>query len=810
VSSGRVQVGDGGRRVSSGRLDFWRAVIEAFSDGVCITDPDGVHLEVNEALCDMTGFSRAELVGGTAPFPYWAPEGMDTIRSAFAATLRGDHHDFELLFCRKSGERFPALVHPSEVTGPDGSTLFYLATVKDISERKRMETKLLQSEQRWRSIAENPFDLVVVIDRDYRYTYLNQPLPGVRPEDVIGKATPFDFVDPTYHAAMREAFDAAFRDGVATSYDVFVPQQNRWLGSVVGPIFEDGREEDGRVTAISILTRDVTDKKRAEENLRQSEHRLQLALAGGDVGAFDVNVATGELFFSARLAALLGYAEGDPDLPRTASELRERVHGEDAAATLQALDRALETDGAFDAECRLQTASGEYRWFHGRGRLFRETAPARDGAGATRFSGFVTDVTARRVEAEQRRRLEADLRHAQKLETLGTLAGGIAHDFNNLLVPIVGNAQIAMRRVDPGSAARGNLDDILQAATRARELVKRILVFGRRADERREPIHLPDLVGEVLSLLKASMPSSVQLSARIVGDCPTVMGDPNQIHQALTNVCMNACQALGARPGHIDVTVETITPEAAGAMPTLARVGPPPGRVVRISVEDDGPGIPAEVLERVFDPFFTTKSVGEGSGLGLAIVHAIVTQHGGTVSASSELGRGALFRLCFPARDQAAADGPAAAVVAPAAALTAHRILLVDDEPTVLQALAAMLECAGHLVTALTSPGEVLKRVRADPDGFDLVISDLTMPEMRGVELAARLAELRSDLPVVLVTGHGDAQIGQGVGLASPCTNIKLCLGKPVDIDDLLGGVERALTGRAAAASGNGLGKSLS
>jgi PAS domain S-box-containing protein len=786
VGSGYAQEQEGARSrdISSDRLGYWRAVIEAFPDGVCITDTSGVHLEVNSALCQMTGYSRAELVGGAAPFPYWAVEGMGAIRLAFERTLRGECDDFELLFCRKNGERFPVLVHPSEVTGADGTALFYLATVKDISERKRMEVELLRSEQLWRSIAENPFDFVVVIGRDYKYQFANHMFRGVCPEDLIGNATPFDFVDPAYHATMRAAFDTAFRDGVATSYDVFVPQLNRWLGSVVGPIFEHGC-----VSSISILTRDVTDKKRAEESLRQSEHRLQLALAGGDVGAFDVNVATGDLFCSARLAALLGHADGDPALPTKIGQLRARLHPDDADATLRALGHALDSDDAFDAEFRLSTAAGEYRWFHGRGRVFRESAPATGIAGVNHFSGFLTDVTARRTEAEQRRQLEADLRHAQKLETLGTLAGGIAHDFNNLLVPIVSNAQVALRRLAPSNTAYARLEEILKAATRARELVKRIVVFGRRADEPHEPIHLPDLVREVLSLLEASMPPGVQLSARIAGDCPLVMGDPNQIHQALTNVGMNAFQALGSRPGNVVVTVETLAQATADA---CGRATPAPARVVRISIQDDGPGIPAAILERVFEPFFTTKGVGEGSGLGLAMVHAIVTQHGGTVTAHSEPGQGALFQLCFPVPDSVPAAAPLGADAGEQAAVTTLRILCVDDEPTVVLALAALLECGGHTVTALTSPTEALRRVRAEPDAFDLVITDLTMPEMRGVDLAQRLAELRRDLPVILITGYGD------VVQRDADSNVRLCLGKPVDIDDLLGSIDKVAAERRA------------
>jgi PAS domain S-box-containing protein len=771
-----VQFGDSSvAGLSVHRVDFWRAVIEAFSDGVCVTRAaDGVHVEVNEALCQMTGFSREELVGGKAPFPYWSEEGMADINASFARTLSGECVQAEVLFRRKAGELFPALVQPSEIVGPDGKVLFYLATVKDISERKRMEVELQRSEQRWRSIAENPFESVIVIDRNHRYVYANRTLTGDSVDGVIGQATPFDSVDPAYHAVMRDAIDVSFRDGVATSYDLYVPQVGRWFSNIVGPIFEGGE-----VTSVSILTRDVTDEKHAAENLRQSEHRLQLALAGGDVGAFDLNIATGEFFYSPRFYALLGFADGDPALSRSARDLRGRVHPEDRATALTALDRALETGDAFDAEFRLVAASGEYRWFHGRGRSFREAA------GARHFSGFLTDITARKVEAEQRRQLESKLRHAQKLETLGTLAGGIAHDFNNLLVPILGNAQLALRRIDPTSGVRSELEEILNAASRARELVKRILIFGRRTDERRAPIHMPDLIREVLGLLKASIPATVQLTARVREDCPLVMGDPDQIHQALTNVFTNAFQALGTRRGRIDVSVDAVTQDDTPMGRNGA--GGHVGQAVRVSIEDDGPGIPAPVLERIFDPFFTTKAVGEGSGLGLAMVHAIVTQHGGTVIAHSEEGRGARFQLFFPAREPAGDVRATTRAAAAASSVRPRRILCVDDEPAALRAIVKMLEHAGHTVTGLASPVEALQRVRSHPEAYDLVMTDLTMPEMLGVELAARLGDLRRDLPVVLVTGY-EATLGPGGGAAAG--NIRLCIGKPVDVDDLIAGIE--------------------
>jgi PAS domain S-box-containing protein len=753
---------------------FWRAVVAAIPDGVCIFAVDGVLVGVNEAFCRMTGFSEEELIGSAPPFPYWPGEDLELMRALHEKILRGAVTDFELTVCCKTGERFPAHLHASIIaeTG-ESSGQYFLATIRDITDRARRESDLRRSERRWQSIVENPFDFVTVIDREYKYTYVNHTAPGILLEDLIGKATPFDFIDPAFYSDVRNTMDRSFRDGVATFYEAFSPQLDKWFGSVVGPIFEDGV-----VTSLSILTRDITDSKRAENAVRQSEHRLRLALAGGDVGAFDLNVLSGEFYCSPHFYRLLGYAEDSSKPPLTLHDFLRRLHPDDARETEATLRLALDTEAPFDAEYRFRTESDGYRWFHGRGRSFRESD------GVIRFSGFVTDVTDRRAADDQRVRLEAQLRHAQKLETLGTLAGGIAHDFNNLLVPILGNAQLALRVIEPFAPARSEVEDILRAAARARELVSRILVFGRRAEERREPVSIPNVVREVLAFLKASVPSNIQIAAHFAEDCPSIMGDPNQIHQALTNVCANAYQAIGPSGGHIDINVTTVNLDPTFAMVHAMRKGP----AVCVSVKDTGPGITAVVLHRVFEPFFTTKAAGEGSGLGLAMVHAIMSKHGGTATAQSKEGHGAVFELYFPADPHSDARAPVADVPmhAPAAA---SRIACIDDEPGVLRALVRILKAAGHTVAAYASPVEALNDIRKAPSTFDAVVTDLTMPGIGGIELAVRLAEVRPDLPVILVTGYGEPTLGPG----RLSTNIRSCLEKPLDVDALVGAVARAL-----------------
>lgn len=252
------------------RPELLSALFAGMQDGLSVIDAEGAQVYVNDALCAMLGFSREELMGKRAPYPYWPDEERPAIEAAFQRTLNGDAANFELVFAKKDGTRIEVTVSPAALRDADGKVTGYFATIKDISDRKRLERSLLASEQRWRSIAENPFDFVVVIDRDYRYTYVNHTAPGISHESLIGRATPFDFVDPANHALMRAAFETTFATGRATSYDVHVPQLDAWYSSIVGALVEDGR-----VTGVSILTRDISEQRRAEETLRRSEQRLR-------------------------------------------------------------------------------------------------------------------------------------------------------------------------------------------------------------------------------------------------------------------------------------------------------------------------------------------------------------------------------------------------------------------------------------------------------------------------------------------------------------------------------------------------------
>jgi signal transduction histidine kinase/CheY-like chemotaxis protein len=386
------------------------------------------------------------------------------------------------------------------------------------------------------------------------------------------------------------------------------------------------------------------------------------------------------------------------------------------------------------------------------GRVFeRFTCPqVVEGRSVGRVWSF-RDMTARIQSEQERARLEATLRQAQKIESLGTLAGGIAHDFNNLLTGIFGALEMTGQILPAEHPAREFVDLAAGSAERARDLVRHILTFSRRHEGERKPAYLGPIVEEALRLLRSTLPAMVELRPRLAPKCPLVLADATQVHQVVMNLCTNAWHALPETGGRITVSVAPveITPSQAASRPKVCA-----GPSVRVSVEDDGCGMSPEVAARVFEPFFTTKQTGKGTGLGLAVVHGIVESHGGLIELHTIPGQGTRFDVYFPAvATQTPGGAPAlAAVRAPPAGQGEH-LLWVDDDPTVVQVVALMLQALNYRVTHCSGPALALERFREDPDSFALVITDLAMPGMSGAALAAELLRLRPGLPVLVLSG---------------------------------------------------------
>lgn len=385
----------------------------------------------------------------------------------------------------------------------------------------------------------------------------------------------------------------------------------------------------------------------------------------------------------------------------------------------------------------------------------------------------LTDVTEEKLASDQLRHKEAQLRQTQRLEALGTLSSGIAHDFNNVLAAMLGNTELALLDVPEDSPSRVCLSQVLLAADRARTLVRQILAFSQQAPSRRELVALPEIVDETLHFMRAAAPSSLELGHDDSTDVPPVEADPSQVHQVLMNLCTNALQAMRGRPGRLTIreSLVQIKEDINGLVP---------GSYVRLTVEDTGRGMTPDVLQRIFEPFFTTKAPGEGTGLGLSVVHGIMTSHRGAVAAESQPGKGSRFMLYFPVADRKA---PPASEPEPArASVAGARVMLLDDESVVVYPIAELLRRNGCEVTPFTEADAALHHFEHVSDGFDVVVCDLTMPELSGLDVARRLRLRRPDLPIILTSGHvGETERKHAEDLA-----IDRILDKPLTAQSLL------------------------
>ncbi len=544
------------------------------------------------------------------------------------------------------------------------------------------------------------------------------------------------------------------------------------------------RDAQGRPVKLAGSTIDITERKRAEDSLRQSEERYMLAMAGLQGGHWVFDARSDTVFVSPTLNAMFGLPPEATTLPRAEHFARMPIHPDDVARVAAIVQRQISgavTDA--DYECRIVTGEGE-RWTLTRTRRFE------DEAQGLRIAGVTTDITPRKQAELARQRLEEQLRQAQKLEAIGTLAGGIAHDFNNILSAILGYGELALRHAEPGSALRRHVEASISAGQRAKSLVERILSFSRSGVGERVPVHVPSVVDEALDAIAGSLPQGITLRREIVQGDLGVRGDPTQIHQVVMNLCANAVHAM-KQGGELVVSLsctELAEPQAV-ATSTLAA-----GPYLRLDVRDSGHGIPAALRQRIFDPFFTTREVGVGTGLGLSLVHGIVTDLGGGIDLATEEGRGSLFSVYLPAlsgvRPAAAED------MAQVPMGQGQAVLLVDDEEALVRLGEEQLAELGYEPVGFASAAAALEALRAEPDRFDLLLSDEAMPGMTGSELVRETRRIRSDLPVVLMSGF----VTPGLVERAAALQVSDVLDKPLSSIAIAHALAKALRGHAGQA----------
>jgi nitrogen-specific signal transduction histidine kinase/CheY-like chemotaxis protein len=402
---------------------------------------------------------------------------------------------------------------------------------------------------------------------------------------------------------------------------------------------------------------------------------------------------------------------------------------------------------------------------------------------AYRFVGSAIDVTAQKQAQSDRERLEAQLRQSQKMEAMGTLAGGIAHDFNNILGAILGYGELAQQQSVPDTPLRRYVDNVMHAAHRAKALVDRILGFSRSGLGELDHVHIQSVIEETLELIAASLPADIRLEKTLIAGDAALIGDSTQLHQVAMNLCTNAVHAM-EHGGVLHVLLERVNLAEAQS---VSRGTLSPGPYIRLVIKDTGVGISPDVVERIFDPFFTTRGVGKGTGLGLSLVHGIVTDLGGAIHVESAMGEGTSFEIWLPVTTEVGKPPVEAARQLPHG--RGETVMIVDDEPTLVALAEEMLAGLGYEPVGFESSRIALQAFRAKPDRFDLILTDEAMPELMGTELAREIRLLRTEVPIILMSGHGGAPLEQRAAVIG----VREVLHKPLRRVDLAESLARAL-----------------
>jgi len=596
----------------------------------------------------------------------------------------------------------------------------------DITEQHLAEEALAGSEEKFRTLAEDSPALICRFLPDGRITYANRTYCaafGKTADEILGQSF-LSLVPPGDREGILEHLRTFTPGSPVINYEhqVSLPGGGTgWQSWTDRALFD----ADGALTAFQSVGMDITGRKQAEADLKRLHRAIEQAAEGVLITDRDgaityINPAL------ERMTGLSGVEARELGLSVLEVPLAALRHQD---SSVQAREGGVWRGTSSFARPHGQQVEVEFT-----------VSTIRDTDGSvTSFVAVCRDVTEKRV-------LERQLWQAQKMEALGTLAGGIAHDFNNILASIMGFTELALDDIPPAGRARSSLERVLKASSRAKELVRQILTFSRRADREKRTLRADQVIGEALRLMEASLPKDIEISARLEAPGCAILADPSQIHQIVMNLCTNAAQAMrgGGRVSMRTQAVE-ITADAPDPRHRL-----PAGQYLCLAVEDTGPGIAPEALGRIFDPFFTTKDSGEGTGLGLAVVHGIVSSLGGSVLAENKPGTGARLTVLLPTAPAGPEPAPECRQPGPGGR---ERILLVDDEADLLDVVRQTLEPLGYQVSAYDRPEAALDAFLACPQSFDLVLTDQIMPRLTGLQLATRLREVRPDLPVVLCTG---------------------------------------------------------
>lgn len=601
-------------------------------------------------------------------------------------------------------------------------------------ERTQAEEALRKSEEKYRLLTDNANDVIWTMDlsMDLNHTKLSYVSPSV--ERLRGYSVKEALTQNLPEILTPDAIQLCYKHLMETLEKERDGQRVKGRTLELEHYCKDGstllmecnmsllHDEEGNPVGIMGVSRDIAQRKEAEAALRESERKYRAMMGAMKDPIYICSSNYRVEYMNPAMIKRIGR-------DATGECCFKAVHDLDRKCSWCLKDK-IQPEDHFESD--IVSPKDHHSYHISQTPIFNK-------------DGSVSKMTVFKDTTELKS-LETQLQQAQKMEAIGTLAGGISHDFNNILSSVLGYTELALGDTEEGTRLRENLQSVLSAGERARDLVKQILTFSRQGGKTFSPIPVKFITKEALKLLRATLPTTIEIHQDIQSDS-LVLGDPTQIHQIFLNLCVNADHAMREKGGILEVTLVDMELDSrfTAQHPELK-----PGPHLRLRVKDTGRGIPPHLLDRIFDPFFTTKDKGEGTGLGLSVVYGIVKAHGGAITVQSELGKGALFNVFLPVIEKTLEKETSVEKSFPTGN---ERILFIDDEIPMVDLGKQMLESLGYDVTTRTSSIEALELFKARPDRFDLVITDMTMPKLTGSELALKISEIRTDIPVILCTG---------------------------------------------------------
>ena len=700
----------------------------------CMLDKDLTMLYMSSNVEQLTGYPSSDFINNAIRSYRSIIHRDDTDNVAQrinTAIGSGKPWELEYRICHRDGSIRWMFEIGTAVSGPDGNLQHLNGSIINITERIQIIESLRKSEEKYRNIVEKSDDLIWKTDLDLRATYINSAIVrklGFTKTEWLAKdikaqmtASSYEHLIELFSLELQKEHEEDTDPNRIVRAEAEYYHKNGttlWLELLISAL----RDDTGVISGLQGISRDITERKQAEEALLESEAKYRSMMEAMEDAIY---ICSSDYRIEYMNPAMLKRIGRDA----TGETCHKVIHGLNEICpwcvhenVMRRQSINVEVMSPLDDRSYLESNSPI---FHTDGSISKLT-----------IYKDISDI----------KNMEKQLHHVQKMESIGQLAGGIAHDFNNILSSIIGFTELTLDDVEKDSMMEDNLQEIYTAGKRAKELVRQILTFARQSEEEVKPLQVNGIIEEVLNLIRSSIPTTIKIDKNIDSNS-LIIGNQTQVYQILMNLCTNAAHAMEDQGGVLKVSRKDVEVDRN----TTKEFDLKPGNYTELNVSGTGIGIPTDIINSIFEPYFTTKDPGEGTGMGLAVIHGIVESYGGKICVDTRVGKGTTFSIYLPVTRKRKIQHQYESEQLPTGT---ERILFVDDEAPIAKLGSQGLERLGYQVTTRTSSVEALELFRSKPNEFDLIITDMTMPNITGDKLAIELMKIRPDIPVIICTGY--------------------------------------------------------